>query len=145
MKVNLNTPEDIEDVISMLWQDMIDGEIRTLTYSMKTRRGVDYEIVDDGDTLAPFVNGCILSPITHYDNAFVKSNTNNVIMTFEHHGATSGTVALCPATDEDAYLDKLVDINITTPDGRYLTLDVWADEWADRQIARDLENGELEL
>lgn len=145
MKVNLNTPENIEGVISVLWQDMIDGEIRTVTYYMKTYKNTVYAIVDDGDTLVNWVDGCFLCPVTNYDNAYVKSDSNSVALMFERHSVETATIVVSADIGDATYLDRLVDITVTTTDKRTLSLGEWADEWADRQIARDLENGEIEL
>lgn len=145
MRVKLDTSKDIEDVISMLWQDMVDGEVRTITYYMATHNDTGYTIVDNGDTVAPFVNGCVLSPVAHYDNAYITSKGNSVVLAYERHQVGTATVIMAVDNGEPSYMDRLEGITVLTTDNRFLSLGEWADEWEDRQIARDLENSELEL
>lgn len=130
------------DMIETANTEFDTGYTTTMVYHVSTGDGSErYDIVDEGTSIA--IDGKSLE--CYYDRFAVEvTDDANMCLMYRKQGTLVASVSL-RMTDIRPWSDTLIGVSVYGEDNKPKSLERWYSEYIDRQIAQDLENGELEL
>ena len=134
--------EDFASMIETANSEFDTGYTTTMVYHVSTGDGSDkYDIVDEGESIA--IDGRCLE--CYYDRFSVEvTSDGDMCLMYRKRGDLVASVPL-RMTDIRSWSDTLIGVSVYGEDNKPKSLECWYKDYIDRQIAQDLEDGELEL